>query len=238
MISPELLAHLRKIFEYSHSSVSIKDSNLRYQYMNNVGLTKLELDEDEILNHLDKETHLYPYADIYNTHDRSAMQEIIYYQLEDCLTKTGEKIFAITHKLPLIDETTTNIEGVLCFSKYMNYSELISTLSSNKPFNIPSFKVAIDTPQLIQDKINLSTRELDVLYHFIQGKSAKNIAYLLKISERTVVFHINNIKQKWECNSKDAIFTKALEKGLMKFSILWDILSSTDINTQEKPTSL
>lgn len=64
-----------------------------------------------------------------------------------------------------------------------------------------------------------------------QGRSAKTSAKLLDITERTVLFHIKNIKEKWECKSKDEVFKKAVEKGLIQFPALWSALSKYAYHT-------
>jgi DNA-binding CsgD family transcriptional regulator len=51
-------------------------------------------------------------------------------------------------------------------------------------------------------KINFSTRELECLLHFCQGKTAKQTAREMGISFRTVETHLENIRHKTACNNK------------------------------------
>jgi DNA-binding CsgD family transcriptional regulator len=44
--------------------------------------------------------------------------------------------------------------------------------------------------------VHFSPRERECLYWLSQGKSARDIGQILKIAERTVVFHIENVKHK------------------------------------------
>ncbi|HAT9574479.1 TPA: helix-turn-helix transcriptional regulator, partial [Legionella pneumophila subsp. pneumophila] len=54
MIPEKLLTYTKTIFEYSHSTVYIKDKNFHYQYMNNRGLKQLQLQEKDIMGMPDK----------------------------------------------------------------------------------------------------------------------------------------------------------------------------------------
>jgi len=62
----------------------------------------------------------------------------------------------------------------------------------------------------------LSKREQECLKWAADGKAAWEIAHILRISERTVNFHINNTMQKLEvCNRQHAV-AKATLKGLIQ----------------------
>jgi DNA-binding CsgD family transcriptional regulator len=50
--------------------------------------------------------------------------------------------------------------------------------------------------------VRISKREAECLYLLSQGKSAKEIALTLKISNRTVEWYFKQIKYKFKCNSK------------------------------------
>ncbi|HAT9011086.1 TPA: PAS domain-containing protein, partial [Legionella pneumophila subsp. pneumophila] len=220
----KLLTYTKTIFEYSHSTVYIKDKNFHYQYMNNRGLKQLQLQEKDIMGMPDKALPFGKYAHFYNSHDYSAMEEIIYFQLDDCITKNGEKIFALSHKLPLKDENGKT-HGVIGFTKFMNLHQLMSNLNSKNTFLTPNLKINVNVDDWLKTTINLSRREMEVLHYFLQGKSIKLIAPLLHITERTVIFHLNNIKSKWGCYNKEDIYTKSFEKGLKNLTIIWDLLA-------------
>ena len=54
----------------------------------------------------------------------------------------------------------------------------------------------------------LSRREKEVVTLLLQGKSNKNIALLLGVSEHTVEFHLKNIYAKWQVNSRVELILK------------------------------
>ncbi len=61
----------------------------------------------------------------------------------------------------------------------------------------------------------LSKRELEVLNWLRQGKSSWDISMLLRISERTVNFHVNNIKRKLDAVNRSQAVSVALQQGLI-----------------------
>lgn len=61
----------------------------------------------------------------------------------------------------------------------------------------------------------LSKREIEVLTWLRQGKSSWDISMILRISERTVNFHINNIKQKLDVVNRLQAVSVAVQSGLI-----------------------
>jgi DNA-binding CsgD family transcriptional regulator len=61
----------------------------------------------------------------------------------------------------------------------------------------------------------LTPREMDVLRWTMEGKTAWEAGALLGISERTVVFHVNNAMHKLGCINKQQAVLKALRLGLI-----------------------
>jgi DNA-binding CsgD family transcriptional regulator len=61
----------------------------------------------------------------------------------------------------------------------------------------------------------LTPRELEVLRWTMDGKTAWETGAVLKITERTVVTHLQNAMQKLHCNSKHQAVLKALRLGLI-----------------------
>jgi DNA-binding NarL/FixJ family response regulator len=70
-------------------------------------------------------------------------------------------------------------------------------------------------PAQAAESLRLSSREREVLQLVAEGKSTKEIAFLLTISARTVNFHRENIKHKLGLNSTAELTKYALEQGLI-----------------------
>ena len=219
MISKKLILRIKNSFGNSSSAVYIKDKDFRYHYVNQALLSHLQIEEEDLLFLSDQETYFAQYADAYNQHDLLAMQNKIYIQLDEIKTKKGEQLFAWTQKFPLKDDNE-KIYGCFGLTQYLAAAAAWDLLKLRKNFNSNDFKLSFDINKLMGAYIetSLSNREMDVLHYYLRGLSAKAIAASLDISERTIIFHINNIKEKWQCYSKEAIFNVAFSKGLIKFS--------------------
>jgi DNA-binding NarL/FixJ family response regulator len=61
----------------------------------------------------------------------------------------------------------------------------------------------------------LTVRELEVLHEIVNGKSNKEIASALRISEATVKSHINNILGKLGVSDRTQAVTRALQRGIV-----------------------
>jgi len=97
--------------------------------------------------------------------------------LEEKDKKISEQFFSILEKnfgIQKIDPFETKISSLDTLRKYLKESQ----------------------------KINFSARELECLFYFCQGKTAKQTAREMVISYRTVETHLENIRQKTACNNK------------------------------------
>lgn len=224
MISRQLLSFVKNNFDYSPESVFIKDKEYSYQYLN-PSITKqinLQLNINEsFLNLTDFDIYPNHYAKSYITHDQLAMKEDIYYQLDVIPLPDNSSIFNLCYKTPLKESNGTTC-GVLGFSRFLNYEKLLFTLKNRGMANL---KISVPCLQVINKSFLLTSRELDVIKDFLSGKSTKRIAQSLDIAEITVNFHLNNIKEKWKCLSKEDIFSNAFQKGLIGFSGFWDLIN-------------
>ena len=61
----------------------------------------------------------------------------------------------------------------------------------------------------------LTTRELEVLKRIVAGRSNKEIASDLHISEATVKTHINSLLSKLGVNDRTQAATSALQRGIV-----------------------
>lgn len=61
----------------------------------------------------------------------------------------------------------------------------------------------------------LSKKEQEVLFYFIRGKTAQDIANILNRSKRTIEMHLESIKEKFQVQNKAALIEKAILEGFM-----------------------
>jgi DNA-binding CsgD family transcriptional regulator len=81
---------------------------------------------------------------------------------------------------------------------------------------IPHFHEAIRrTGQISKNTAPLTPKEIDVLNWLKQGKSNWDISIILKISERTVKFHVGNIMRKLDATTRTHAVAIAFEQGLV-----------------------
>jgi DNA-binding CsgD family transcriptional regulator len=69
--------------------------------------------------------------------------------------------------------------------------------------------------ELRPERPSITPRELEVLRWTMDGKTAKEVGELLKITERTAIQHLQNSMRKLDCNSKHQAVLKALRLGLI-----------------------
>jgi DNA-binding NarL/FixJ family response regulator len=72
-----------------------------------------------------------------------------------------------------------------------------------------------DDPARAAASLRLTARERQILQLTAEGKSRKEVAYSLEISEKTVAFHKNNLKRKLGLRSTAQLTRYALDEGLI-----------------------
>jgi len=72
------------------------------------------------------------------------------------------------------------------------------------------------TSKLCEKSKQLTKRELDCLFWACEGKTAWEISQIVNVSERTVLFHLNNSKHKLGASNRQHAVALAIKKGLFK----------------------
>lgn len=129
-----------------------------------------------------------------------------------CKSKTGEKYIAGVSKsmipelwYPDYETHTLNLDEKDKKIHEQFFSILEKNFGIQKINPLDTKITSLDTLKKYlkeSQKINLSSRELECLLHFCQGKTAKQTAREMAISYRTVETHLENIRQKTACNNK------------------------------------
>lgn len=63
----------------------------------------------------------------------------------------------------------------------------------------------------------LSRRQSECLFYFIRGKTIKGIAEILKLSPRTVEEYLNQVKLKFNCQTKPDLIEAAIQLGYLNY---------------------
>jgi len=64
------------------------------------------------------------------------------------------------------------------------------------------------------DVTNLTAREKECLHWIVYGKTAWEIGMILNISKNTVIFHVENLKRKFNVNNRHHLIVKAICSGI------------------------
>jgi DNA-binding NarL/FixJ family response regulator len=106
---------------------------------------------------------------------------------------------------------TIGVKGYL--SKNFEITELIAAIESIKENDV--FFPSLDAVRgiLKKDRFHLSQREIEIISHIAKGKTSKEIANELSLSEYTIETHRRNCMRKLEVNSIVTLLNKAKELG-------------------------
>jgi len=137
--------------------------------------------------------------------EKSAMADVEKYGFYQGITVTIYqplgRIIGISLATPdrnrVFDDNTLMIMNLLCNQFYARFSCLL------------------DQNKLIDEPANITDREREVLLWIAKGKTKKDIACILDISESCVKRHCENIFKKLEVNNLPYAVVKALRMGLI-----------------------
>jgi DNA-binding CsgD family transcriptional regulator len=124
-------------------------------------------------------------------------------------------------KYPVLQQDGSSLGMAFCFqdvthSPIINLAPLLSLAAT--PYR--DRQLGEQFSYILSESIpeyGLTTRQMECLFYFMRGKSANDIATILKISKRTVETHIEFIKQKLSCQTKAEVIEKALSVGLLNY---------------------
>jgi DNA-binding CsgD family transcriptional regulator len=71
----------------------------------------------------------------------------------------------------------------------------------------------------VPDTTGLTRRDLEVLALIAEGRSTKQIAWQLAVTERAVKWHLTRIYQRLEVDGRVAAVVVALQRGLVSAAI-------------------
>jgi DNA-binding CsgD family transcriptional regulator len=115
----------------------------------------------------------------------------------DYFLEAGSKMIKLAEKHKPIMPFAPKLEII---TKDKNIDAFLKTIAKGKP-----------------DWTRLTKREIDCAYHFVMGKTNKEIAILLNISHRTVEEYSNNIKRKMNCRNKAELIATLCQCSLGVF---------------------
>lgn len=176
-----------------------KDFNGRFLGCNDYMAAALGLSSNaEIIGKNDYDFCFLPSeADFYRKCDREVMSTKLLKQYYDTATLHSGKRLCLVLKMPLLDED--KVVGMAGISYNLN--------KIKHSFDATVNQIQKDIP--IQ--IHFSPREAQCIHHLLRGKTAKQIAYELNLSYRTVEFYIMNLKKKLNVTTRSDLIEQLID---------------------------
>lgn len=139
----------------------------------------------------------------------------------DVLPTVKGKVLCFTIRIPVIDERL-KIVGSAFHSVPIENNKILTPLGNlitldNK--NGGTF-ILNEENLLLNTAINpdaLTQKEQEILWLLARGLSARKISEVLDRSLRTIECHIENIKEKYQCQNKFELVEKAIHQGILSY---------------------
>jgi len=183
-------------------TIFMKDKNSKYlganEYLSNLLGFK---DSEDLVGCSDRDLWPTDY-ELLLENDKKVMHQNLPNTFYESGTLPNNSIInAISHKVPLYSRENKVI-GIMGISIIIHENDSIQTHREK------------------ENKIQLTTRQIDCLYYLALGMTAKLIANKLNISSRTVEHYIETIKTKLNCYNRSELIAKALELPMIKTRVL------------------
>lgn len=92
-----------------------------------------------------------------------------------------------------------------------NFSTLTPCQQVSEP-SLQNFVLTIDG-----NRLTVARREMECLNHLLKGMSAKQTAYELHLSTRTVEKYLNNLRKRLKCRTKVELLNKVYQSNISSF---------------------
>ncbi len=160
-----------------------------------------------------------PKASSYMEWDQIAMKVKPVQMIEKCAVANSEFIDTFTIKIPIYRDKTDKVIGIFYYAiptKDYNNHYLIANLCVGSKSAIT---LSGSNYQLIHhdQTIYLTEQESMLLYYYLRGRTAKEIACVLDLSKRTIDAYIETIKSKLHCRTRSHIVDLVIENGMFDF---------------------
>lgn len=132
---------------------------------------------------------------------------------ENAFRQDGSELNTLSVRMPWYDEENS-IVGLFGCSIVLGKNPLAESLTRIAKLGLLNLEKLHNRNDLARSKtpsIKLSKRELECLRLTVKGKPAKQVAYHLNLSRRTVEEYLENIKRKMDVTSKSALIEKGID---------------------------
>ncbi len=149
---------------------------------------------------------------LYNQNYQIAYQQNEFFGFE----KTGGKLLLV-RKVPVYDNNSEILRGCFSHALIVGENHLSNFIDHLQKHQEALTSHVVSSYEIInQDmKFDLTSRELECLFYTLRGMTAKSVARKLNISPKTVEFHLENLKDKFNCRTKSELIAKAIDLGYL-----------------------
>lgn len=174
-----------------------KDTHLKYLGCNDNLATILALDNPEQIIGLSD-------RDLIDCTDES----LLCHYRNDLLALSGQSVQYVHRSTSPYDGNSFNVLKKPLLNKQQKVMGVI--------FHCSPLSAVSRPPTLTSaNKYKLSVREMECFYHFLKGKTLKEIAAILNLSKRTIESYYENIKSKFGCDTKTELIIEAVRQGYL-----------------------
>jgi DNA-binding CsgD family transcriptional regulator len=181
-----------------------------------------QLGGDNLIGNDDYNTPWANNAEAYRNADKRVMREeqpLTF--LESLKIADGTELVILSRKFPSYDDMQ-QVSGITCSLSIVTSPATLRHIAilRKTDFELVALNNYQPKNYAVADHFelfNLSKSETKCLFYLIRGKTAKEIAAILKKSKRTIEKHIDSIKYKLNCKTKSSIIEKAIEYGFVHF---------------------
>lgn len=216
----------KNIFDSLRGSVGCKDLNSVFLYGNKVTTENVGLNNPEDI--LGRTTLDVPcetcikFHNIWTEQDNIVIKEKTSLEILDVQNYINGFKAYITKRSPLWNEDRTNVIGTIYQGIDITRESVLKIFHSLSKRIGKTDSIFLDgqDSRILTKNIhrpNLTIKETETLFLIIFGKTAKDIAKILCISQRTVVEYTEDLKIKFDAKNKSELIDKSYSLGIEKF---------------------
>lgn len=159
------------------------------------------------------------FSKLYKQEERETLESKSYTSLVPSTDKKGGEVLFFSSR-DLVFDNTQNPIGILCQARPItnkNTLELSNLLHSSIIRSTSNPKQPFTPERKPNNSLSrtLTKCERECLFFLIRGNSAKMVANTLCRSQKSIEFHVENLKQKFQVKSKFELTAKAIHEGYL-----------------------
>lgn len=153
------------------------------------------------------------YADIFRANDKQVIAgnaTVKFIEIQQMANLDWKILFVV--KSPSLEENKiVGTEGYcIDITEIFSQFSLINEITGSN--HLTPKTVLLDSK--IED-ISLTPRQSECLFFLLRGKTAKEIGKIINLSYKTIEYHIDLLKDKFQCQNKKTLIEKAIAQGFL-----------------------